>query len=82
MKTITHIDAEKLAIGIQQVLLEMLKKGRADDPDYEASYPVKEFERLIMDEKQVDKKDAELVTERVINTGIVRWEIFGNNFVL
>lgn len=74
MNKITKIEAEKLAIGIQKILLDMKVK----DP----SYPVKEFERLIMEEKGVSKKDAEKVTEAVINTGILKWEIFANNFVL
>lgn len=78
MKKLTNINAEKLAIGIQSILLDMrIKKGIK-----EPSYPVPEFERLIQEEKEVSKEDAELVTERILNIGIIRWDIIGNNFVL
>ena len=79
MKTITKIDSVKLASGIQAILLDMAK---GKEPDFEPSYPVAESERLICESKGVSKKEAERVTEEVINTGIIRWKIFGNNFVL
>lgn len=76
MKTIVKIDAVKLAIGIQAILLDMVKEGKT------AQYPVAEFERLIVKQKQVSKADAEKVTERIIGTGIIRWELGANCFVL
>lgn len=76
MKTITKIDAVPLAIGIQQILLDMVKKG--NDP----RFPVEYFEQIVMNRHDVSKQDAELVTERIINTGIIRWELGANCFVL
>ena len=78
MKVITKVDAVPLAIGIQKVLLELAKKYELQS----AKYPVREFERLLMESKGVSKKEAEKVTEKIINTGIIRWEMIGNNFVL
>lgn len=80
MKQITKIDAVPLATGIQKILLDMIKEKNIDPND--AKYPIKEFERLIVQDKGVSKKEAERVTEAVINTRILRWEIFGNNFIL
>jgi hypothetical protein len=77
MKKITHIDAEKLAIGMQKILLDMKKDGIA-----EPHFPVERFEEMIQEQHGVSKKDAELVTEKMIGTGIVRWEIFANRIVL
>lgn len=76
MKKLTKIDAVRLATGIQSILLDMYKKHGS------AQYPIAEFERLIMESKQVDKESAELVTEKVINTGIIRWSLTDNCFVL
>ena len=80
MKTITKIDAVQLAIGLQNILLDMAKKQNLHPSD--AKYPVLLFEEMIIDQKNVSKKDAELVTERVINTGILRWDIMANCFIL
>lgn len=80
MKTITKIDAVALATGIQALLLDMIKQ-KGIEP-LEATYPVNEFERIIMEEKQVNKKEAERVTERVLGTGIIRWDIYNNSFIL
>lgn len=77
-KRITHINALRLATGLQAVLLQMLK----DHPDKEAKLSVPWFENLICERKSVSLKEAAKVTEAVINTGILRWEIFGNYFVL
>lgn len=77
-KRITHINALRLATGLQAVLLQMLK----DHPDKEAKLSVPWFENLICERKGVSLKEAAKVTEAVINTGILRWEIFGNYFVL
>lgn len=76
MKVITKIDAVKLAQGIQQILLTMIKDGV--DP----RYPIKEFERLIIESKGVSPTEAERVTEKILNTGIIRWELGRNCFVL
>ena len=76
MNQLIKVEATKLAIGLQKILLDMQKEHG------DSYYPVDEFERLIMEQKGVSKKDAELVTERVIATGIIRWEIFSNKFVL
>lgn len=76
MKRVVKIEADKLATGIRDILLDMKRAGK------EPSYPVKEFERLIMESKGVSKKEAEKVTEAVINTGIIQWEIYGNNFII
>lgn len=73
---ITKIDAVPLAIGIQQILLDMQKKG--NDP----RFPVNYFEQILMDNHKVSKESAELVTEKIINTGILRWELGENCFVL
>lgn len=78
MKTITKLDAPKLAMGIQQILLDMCK---TKDPN-EVGYPVAEFERLLMDRKELSREDAEYVTEKIIATGIIRWDIYKNLFVL
>lgn len=76
MKTLTKVDAVPLAIGIQKILLDMAKKG--NDP----KYPVEYFEQMIMDRKQVSRKAAELVTEKILGTGIIRFSIYENCFVL
>jgi SOS-response transcriptional repressor LexA len=77
MKTITKIEATKLAIGMQSILLDIAKEqGR------EAKYPIRLFEEMIVKQKAVSKKDAEKVTEAIINTGIIRWELGSNSFVL
>lgn len=77
MKTITKIEATKLAIGMQSILLDIAKEqGR------EAKYPIRLFEDQIVERKRVSKKDAEKVTEAIINTGIIRWELGSNSFVL
>ena len=76
MKVITKIDAVKLAQGIQQILLTMIKDGV--DP----RYPIKEFERLIIESKGISPTEAERVTEKILNTGIIRWELGRNCFVL
>ena len=76
MKTITRIDSTRLACGIQQILLDMMKKG--NDP----RYPVEVFEQMIMDCKGVSREEAEKVTEKILGTGILRWEIGANCFVL
>jgi len=80
MKTITKIDAVQLAVGLQNILLDMAKKQNLHPSD--VKYPVLLFEEMIIDQKNVSKKDAELVTERVINTGILRWDIIANCFIL
>lgn len=76
MKKLTSVNAVQLAIGIQSILLDMVKEGK------EAKYPVREFERLICETKQVSKQDAERVTEKVINTGIIRGQLCPSCFVL
>lgn len=77
MKQITKIDAVKLAIGMQSIILDIAKKeGR------EARYPIRLFEEQIVERKGVSKKEAERVTEAVINTGIIRWDLSSNSFVL
>ena len=76
MKTLTKVDAIKLATGIQQILLDMAKAG------IEPSYPIDNFEHNIVERKQVTRKEAGRVTELVINTGIIRWDLGSNAFVL
>ena len=80
MKTITKIDAVQLAIGLQSILLDMVKSQNLHPS--EVKYSVLLFEQMIIDEKDVSKKDAELVTERVLKTGILRWDIMANCFIL
>lgn len=70
MKKITKIDIDELVTGIITILKDC------------ESYSVKEFERLVCEQKQVSKKEAEKVTDAIISSGKVGWEIFGNNFVL
>lgn len=70
MKTLVKIDSAKLIAGLIEILKEC------------GSYPVKDFEKMIVEEKQVSNKEAEKVTEIIINSGKIGWEIFGNNFVL
>jgi len=76
-RMITSINAEKLAIGIQRILLDMKNDG-IENPNF----PVKRFEKMIQEQHGVSIEDAELVTEKVIAQGIIRWEIFANNFIL
>lgn len=76
MRKITKIDSVKLACGIQQVLLQMVKDGK------DAKYPIGPFEALIMKQHNVPLAEAEKVTEKVINTGIIRWCLNDNCFVL
>lgn len=71
-KTLTSINATKLAIGIQGILLDMPKKSQR--------YPIRMFEAMIMDRKQVSPEAAKLVTEKIILTGILRMQ--DDNFVL
>ena len=73
-----QIKAVQLAIGLQKMLLDMKMRDGISEPHY----PISEFERLIQEEKGVSALEAKLVTDKVINTGIIRWEILGNNFVL
>ena len=77
MRTITGIDANQLAIGLQRILLDMKMSG-TDLP----SISIDKFENTIQEEHGVSKRDAEEVTVSIINTGILRWEIFANNFIL
>ena len=76
-RKITSVDAEKLAQGMKQILLDMKADG-IEEP----FFPVKRFEAMIQEQHGVSAKDAEKVTEMVINRGVLRWEIFANNFVL
>lgn len=78
MKTITQIRPNAIAFGIQRILLDMSK----DNPEVEPFFPIDRFEQMIMESKEVDKKDAEYVTEKVIATGIIRWRLHDNAFVL
>lgn len=75
MKTITHIDRTKLAFGLQKILLDLAQEGKP------ARYPIAEFERLIT-RRGIPKSEAEKVTEAIIETGILRWELGSNCFVL
>lgn len=81
MKVISRIDAPKLAMGIQQILLDMYAKAKEKEVEF-LGYPVDVFERMIMEDKQVSKDDAERVTEKILNTGIIRWDLTNNTFVL
>lgn len=74
-RVITKIDAVNLACGLQQILLDKVKKGE------DAVLPCQYLEQLVMERHGVSKKEAEKVTEAVINTGILRWEkgILSNN---
>jgi len=81
MKVISRIDAPKLAMGLQQILLDMDAKAKEKGVEF-LGYPVDVFERMIMEDKQVSKDDAERVTEKVLNTGIIRWDLTRNTFVL
>lgn len=76
MRKITNVDTEKLAIGIQKILLDMKAEGK------KPAFPIARFEEMIQEQHGVSKEDAESVTEKVVATGIIRWEIFANNFVL
>ena len=76
-RKITHIDSVRLASGIQSILLDMKKTGIK-----EPRFPVARFEEMIQEQHLVSKAEAERVTEKVINTGILRWELFANNFIL
>lgn len=76
MKKLISIDANSLAVGILNLLTEMKEAGL--DP----VYPVSEFEKIIMETKEVSRAEAKKVTEAVISTGVIRWEIFGNKFCI
>lgn len=78
MKTITRIDANAIAHGLLEILLDMEKKN----PDKEPSIPVDYVERMVMETKGVDLEEAKKVTEKVISTGILRWSIFENTLVI
>ena len=81
-KVLTKVDAVPLATGIQAILLDMSKKLAAEGSDESPRYPVAEFERLLMESKGISREQAEYVTERIICTGIIRWELGANCFVL
>jgi hypothetical protein len=76
MRIITKIDANKLATGILDLLIQMKKDTG------EASYPVPLFEKYIIEQHGVPKEEAERVTEAVLSTSIIRWDIIENNFVI
>ena len=76
MKTITKIQALPLAIGIQKIMLDMIHNK------LEGQCPIEQFERLIMESKQVSEFEAKIVTEKVLATGIVRRSSTFNCFVL
>lgn len=80
MNKLISVDVEKLTIGIQKILLDMVKEQGISPGS--AKFPVKRFEEMVVEGKGISKKEAESITEKVINMGIIRWEIFGNNFVL
>lgn len=80
-RKITKIEAEKLAIGMLQILTSMYADNK-ENPEKGAGYPVAEFERLIMESKGVSRSEAERVTDAVINTGIIRWDMSNNLFVI
>jgi len=71
-KNLVSINATRLATGIQGILLDMPKNRQR--------YPIKMFESMIMDRKQVSPEAARLVTEKIVLTGILR--IQDDNFVL
>jgi hypothetical protein len=75
-RIVTSIQANHLANGIKNILLDMKRDtGRSE-------FPVSMFERYIIEQHGVPKQEAEKVTEAVIATGILGWDIFGNNLVL
>lgn len=76
MNKVTRIQAVPLAIGLQQILLSKFKKTE------EAFIPVEYFEQLIIETKKVSREEAAKVTEAVISTGILRWDMSNNNFIL
>ena len=76
IKTITHIDSTRLACGIQQILLDMYKKG--NDP----RYPIEYIGQMIMDRKDVPKHEAKHVIAQILNTGIIRLDSSLNFFTL
>ena len=65
-----------LAIGLQKLLLDMKRAGKP------AGYPVAEFERMIAEDKDVSLEEAGTVTVAVVQTGIIKWDLSNNLFVL
>lgn len=75
-KLMQKINVEELKNEVLALLRNQEKSG------IEPSISVKKFEADLMTEKKLSKDEAELVTEMIISSGALRWEIFGNNFVL
>lgn len=78
MKIITMIQKNNIAFGIQRILMDMLKKY----PDVEPHFPIDRFEQLLMEAKEVSKEDAQMVTQKVVGTGIIRRREEDNAFIL
>lgn len=76
MREITKVKAVSLACGLQQILLDMTKKGK------DALIPIAWFEDQICQRHGVDRASAELVVERILDTGILRWDMHENAFIL
>lgn len=77
MKKITKIDSTNLAAGILATITQMMADG-VETPEF----PIARFEALIVARHGVSKSDAEKVTEEVLNTGIIKWNIHNNSFCL
>ena len=75
-KLMQKINVEELKNEVLTLLRNQEKSG------IEPSISVKKFEANLMTEKNLSKDETELVTEMIISSGALRWEIFGNNFVL
>lgn len=75
-KLLSKINIDEIKKEILTILWNQEKSGE------EPRYSVKKFESELIAGSNLSKKEAELVTEMIISSGALRWEIFGNNFVL
>lgn len=70
------VDILPLTTGIQKILLDMARDGK--DP----LYPIKNFETYIVNRFNCSFKEAELITEKILSSGIIRMSIYDQCFTL
>ena len=74
MKTLTGVNKIALATGIQQILLDMARRGEIP------AYPIENFEHNVMKRKKLSRGSAQIVTGLILSTGIISRS--GNDFTL
>lgn len=74
--TVLHADVLRLTTGIQAALISMAQDGK------EPLYPISVFESYVVRKFNCKESDAEKLTEKILNTGIIRMSIYDQCFTL